>query len=106
LTASSPDLPKLMYLYSVICRMRTSSSHEVLEAAQKTVHNIVNSYPQENKSFSDLRRMMNEGALDPLREFSEACRMELQGRHAFWWRERPLLYRESRDKGPQNHRKP
>lgn len=82
-TNSTPDLSKLIYLYSLICQMRTLSSQEVIEVARSVVSNIVESYPQGNKSFPELRQMMNEGALDPLRKFSEACRRELQGGREF-----------------------
>jgi hypothetical protein len=38
----------------------------------------VRSYPEPNKTFADLRAMVNEHAFDPLRSFSESCREELE----------------------------
>ncbi|HEX4988057.1 MAG TPA: hypothetical protein VFW91_04710 [Candidatus Binatia bacterium] len=35
---------------------------------------IVNTYLAPNKTFPELRDMVNNGAIDPLRDFSEACR--------------------------------
>jgi hypothetical protein len=35
------------------------------------------SYALPNKSFQEVRAMMESGALDPLRDFSEACHEEL-----------------------------
>ena len=39
---------------------------------------IVNTYLAPNKTFPELRDMVNSGTIDPLRDFSEACREELQ----------------------------
>ena len=39
---------------------------------------IVNTYLAPNKTFPELRDMVNSGAIDPLRDFSEACREEFQ----------------------------
>ena len=40
--------------------------------------NVVNTYLAPNKSLPELRDMVNSGAVDPLRDFSEACREEFQ----------------------------
>ena len=39
---------------------------------------IVNNYLVPNKTFPELRDMVNSGAIDPLRDFSEASREEFQ----------------------------
>ena len=39
---------------------------------------IVNTYLTPNKTFPELRDMVNSGAMDPLRDFSEASREEFQ----------------------------
>jgi hypothetical protein len=38
---------------------------------------IVDTYDAPNKTLPELRTMMESGALDPLRDFSETCRAEL-----------------------------
>jgi hypothetical protein len=50
----------------------------VVEEADKVVRLIVDFYPKPNKTFSELRAMMNDNSLDLLRDFSESCREELQ----------------------------
>jgi hypothetical protein len=59
--------------------MRILSSPKVLEEADKVARLIVDFYPTPNKTFSELRDMVHEDSLDPLRGFSESCREELQG---------------------------
>ena len=79
LTHDTPDLSKTIALYALISRMRILSSPEIVEEAEKVARLIEDSYPQSNKTFDDLRAMIDERALDPLRDFSERCRRELQG---------------------------
>jgi hypothetical protein len=79
LTNDKPDLPKAIRLYALVSRMRIESSSEVVDEADKVARLIVEIYPQPNKTFNDLRLMMEKNALDPLRRFSEACRKELHG---------------------------
>jgi len=58
--------------------MRVVSSMSVVDHADKVVRMIVNNYLVPNKTFPELRDMVNSGAMDPLRDFSEACREEIQ----------------------------
>jgi hypothetical protein len=50
----------------------------IVEAAEKVARMIVNTYLAPSKTFPELRDMVNSGAMDPLRDFSEACREEFQ----------------------------
>lgn len=79
LTNDQPELSKTITLYALVSQMRILSSPKVVEEADKVARLIVDFYPKPNKTFSELRAMMDEGSLDPLRDFSEACREELQG---------------------------
>ena len=78
LTRDTPDLTRLVALYALISRMRVLSSPKVIEEAEKVGQLIVRSYPEPNKTFADLRAMVDEHAFDPLRSFSESCREELE----------------------------
>jgi hypothetical protein len=49
---------------------------KVIEEAEEVGQVIVRSYPEPNRTFADLRAMVNEHAFDPLRSFSESCREE------------------------------
>jgi hypothetical protein len=78
LTRDTADLSKAITLYAHISRMRILSSPRVIEEADKVALLIIDYYPEPNKSFEDVRAMINQHELDPLRKFSEACRDELQ----------------------------
>jgi hypothetical protein len=62
----------------MISMMRALSPTTIVENADKVARMIVNTYLAPNKTFPELRDMVNSGAMDPLRDFSEACREEFQ----------------------------
>ena len=62
----------------MINRMRILSATTTVQNADKVARLIVNTYLAPNRTFPELRDMVNSGALDPLRDFSEASRAELQ----------------------------
>lgn len=72
------DVSQLVRLYAMISRMRILSSTTTIESADKVARMIVNTYLAPNKTFPELRDMVNSGAIDLLRDFSEACREEFQ----------------------------
>jgi hypothetical protein len=71
------EIPKLVDLYALIARMKILSSDAVIEAAEKAGRLIIETYLSPNKTFVDLPG----STMDPLRDFSEACRRELQTAH-------------------------
>ena len=77
LTHDQTAIPPLVSLYASINKMRVISSAGIAERADKVVRIIVDTYVLPNKNFQELRVMMESGALDFLRDFSEACREEL-----------------------------
>jgi hypothetical protein len=58
--------------------MRVLSSSAVVEGAQMVIRMIIETYFAPNKTFPELRELLNTQGLDPLRAFSEECRAELQ----------------------------
>jgi hypothetical protein len=76
LQSDKPDISGLVRLYAEISRMRVLSSEIVVTSAEQIVKKITNTYLESNKSFPELREMAETGLLDPLRNFSEACRAE------------------------------
>ena len=69
------EVSRLVDLYALIARMKILSSDAVIEAAEKAGRLILETYLSPNKEFVDLPELMKE--MDPLHEFSEACRREL-----------------------------
>ena len=76
LVHETPDISQLIGLYAMISMMRTISPSTIVQYADKVARMIVNTYLAPNKSLPELRDMVNSGAVDPLRDFSEACREE------------------------------
>ncbi len=74
--AESPDV--IAGLYSAVERMRLSSSDEVIRLAQQVVRHVIEAYAAPDRTFDELReRIETEASGDPLKNFSEACRLEL-----------------------------
>jgi len=78
LVHETTDVSQLIRLYAMISRMRVLSSPKTVENAERVARMIVDTYLAPNKTFPQLRDMVNSGAMDPLRDFSEACREEFQ----------------------------
>jgi len=72
------DIPGLVDLYAKIDRMRILSSTKVVETAERIARKILDTYPEPDKSFMELREMVNSGSVNLIREFSEACRAEFE----------------------------
>jgi hypothetical protein len=76
-----PDVPALVHLYGKIGRMRVLSSTRVLASAEQIGQKIINLYLEPNKTFFELREMVNKNAIDILGNFGEACREEFRSLH-------------------------
>ena len=72
------DIPSLVGLYAKLGRMRVLSSRPVVHSAEHIAKKIMDTYLQPDKSFVELRDMAKSGAIDLLREFSDACRDEFE----------------------------
>jgi len=76
LVKDKSEISELVDLYALIGRMKILSSDDVIAAAEKVGRLILQTYLAPNRTIVDLPELLNE--VDPLREFSEACRQELQ----------------------------
>jgi hypothetical protein len=75
---ASEQVAELVKIYSVVSQMRFLSSRRVIQAAENIARKIVDTYAAPKKTFPELREMLHQNAIDPLREFSEACRDEFE----------------------------
>src|SRR5438552_12473971 len=66
LVHETTDVSQLIRLYAMISRMRVLSSPKTVENAERVARMIVDTYLAPNKTFPELRDMVNRGALDPL----------------------------------------
>ena len=76
------DLPALVELYATLGRMRILSSPKVLESAKQIERNIIDTYMAPDKTFLELREMVDSGSVDLLRDFSASCRAEFESLRA------------------------
>ncbi|MGA8478933.1 MAG: hypothetical protein WB696_13330 [Chthoniobacterales bacterium] len=67
----------LVTIYALHNRIRLKASEEVVQAAQHTIENIVESYKRANLTAEEIREGAYLHLEDPLKEFGEACRNEL-----------------------------
>ena len=67
----------LVELYSLISMMRVLSTPLIVANAEKVVRVIVETYLAPNRTFRDVTEILDND-MDPLRDFSNACREELQ----------------------------
>lgn len=74
------DVTGLVNLYALVSMMRVLSSPRIIECADKAVRLIIETYLGPNQTFRDVPKMLEHNAMDPLREFSNACREELRER--------------------------
>jgi len=70
------EIPKLVNVYALIGRMKIVSTDEVIAAAEKAGRLIIATYLSPNRTLVDLPDLISE--MDPLHDFSEACRRELR----------------------------
>jgi hypothetical protein len=81
LVSSEPQIQELVALYAMVSRMRVLCSPETVATADKVMRTTIDTYFAPNKTLRELQDLIRSGgAIDPLKEFSEAAREEL---HAF-----------------------
>jgi hypothetical protein len=76
------DVANLVNLYALASRMRVISSPQIVASADHVIRVIIETYLAPNKTFHDVRDILDNEAMNPLRDFSNACREELQRRGA------------------------
>jgi hypothetical protein len=72
------DPARLYSLYAVLNRIRLVASDEVLAAADRTSTQIIERFFRPNLSSDEMRQLVLTRPDDPLKEFSEVCRLDLR----------------------------
>jgi hypothetical protein len=67
----------LVAIYALENRIRLNASEEVVQAAEHAIHEIVESYRRPIMTAEEIRRGAYLEIKDPVKEFGEACRREL-----------------------------
>ena len=76
LQSNPSDLQELLPLYALLSRIRLSSSDSLLQTAEEVIKTILATYPQPNLTAEQIESHAVNGT-DPLRQFSDICRTEL-----------------------------
>lgn len=77
LSHEKDDVTGLVALYALLARMRLLASRPVVSAAEQILDVIIETYLQPNRSLHELRTLAQQGGMNFLTEFGEACRAEL-----------------------------
>jgi hypothetical protein len=73
------DVSKLVRLYALVSRMRVLSSQGVIEQADRVMGDIIETYLAPNKTIREVvADRLKTDRLEPLRDFSNACRDEFR----------------------------
>ena len=72
------DISGLTNIYALTNRIRLISTERVVESADTVCRNIIDAYLAPNMTLEEMRTNWIDKHVDPLRDFSEACRQELQ----------------------------
>jgi hypothetical protein len=72
------EISGLINIYALTNRIRLISTEPVVESADMVVRMIVDAYLAPNMTLEDMRTNWIDKHIDPLRDFSESCRRELQ----------------------------
>jgi hypothetical protein len=72
------DITALVGIYALTNRIRLMSSSQVVEAADSVCRIVIDRYLAPNITMEEMRANWIERHVDPLRDFSEACREELR----------------------------
>jgi hypothetical protein len=77
--SSEPRVEELIGLYAMISRMRTMSQPRTITCADTVMRVTIETYFAPNKTLRELNELIKMNtAMDPLKDFSEAAREELQ----------------------------
>lgn len=80
LVSSEPPLQEVVAVYAMISRMRVLCSPQIVECAEKIMRSTMETFFAPNKTIRELHEVVKRGGsdIDPLKEFSEMAREELQ----------------------------
>jgi hypothetical protein len=77
LSHEKDDIADLVQLYALVARMRVLASLAVVTAAEQVMDTIIATYLAPNLSLHEIRSLAQDGKMNFLLEFGEACRAEL-----------------------------
>jgi hypothetical protein len=80
LSHQKDDIAGMVGLYALVGRMRLLSTRPVVEAADRIIEGIIETYHAPNRSLHEMINYAREGGMNFVIEFGEACRKDLADR--------------------------
>ncbi len=77
LSHQKDDVGDLVQLYALVARMRLVASRMVVIAAEQVMDAIIDTYTAPNRNLHEIKVMAQNGEMNFLVDFGEACRKEL-----------------------------
>jgi hypothetical protein len=77
LSHEKDDVADMVKLYALVAQMRFISSERVVAAAERTMDAVIDTYLGPNRTLHEMRIFAQQGGLNFLVGFSEACREDL-----------------------------
>jgi hypothetical protein len=77
LSDEKDDVTALVPLYAMVARMRLTTSVAVVDAAEQAMNAIAETYLQPNRTLHELRTLAQQGGMNILQGFGDACRAEM-----------------------------
>ena len=71
------DPQTLLPIYALLSRIQLSSSKPVLQSAEEVLKTLLSTYSGPNITAEQIEHQVVDGHKDPLRQFSDICRSEL-----------------------------
>jgi hypothetical protein len=78
------DVADMVNLYAMIGRMRLVSPLPVVTSAETVVRELIETYLAPNRTLHEMLALAQEGGMNFLVEFGEACRQDLDTRTGRW----------------------
>jgi ribosomal protein S17 len=72
------DMSELVNIHATLNLMRVFATSKVIDEADKAIKEIIATYSEKNKTFHEVISSINQGFVNPLLAFSEACHEELE----------------------------
>ena len=82
LSRMADDPKELVSLYALVARMRLGAPQTVVAAAEAVILNLQDAYEAPTRTLREVHIFSKDGETDPLLEFSEACRADLESTQA------------------------
>ena len=77
LSHEKDDVTDMVQLYALVGKIRLWASRPVVTAAEQAMDAIVRTYLEPNRTLHEIQSLANEGRMNFLLEFGEACRADL-----------------------------